>query len=979
MDFVIRLISLLKIKGSPQYFVAFGFGTILTLTIKINFHIKFVFFASGKNSKLDMNYEKSMSPQASSQVASSTEKTDQKNNAPKHYKLNLRRFFTKENAHPYSEVEWGLRSASIGSHENKVFIDENLEFPEFWSQNAVNITASKYFRGKRGTPARERSLKQMIDRVAKTIRAWGETFGYFSNVNQAQIFEEELTYIILHQRASFNSPVWFNVGIEEKPQCSACFILSIEDTMSSILDWIKTEGMIFKGGSGAGVNLSPLRSHRESLSKGGHASGPVSFMRGADSVAGMIASGGATRRAAKMVVLNIDHPDILEFIRCKAEEEDKIRALMSAGYNMQDLNDSAWRSIQYQNANNTVRVSDEFMKAVEEDGIWETKMVKNGEAADAHKAREVLDEIAKAAWKCGDPGIQFDTTINDWHTIPNSGRINASNPCSEYMSIDNSACNLASINLLHYLKADGTFDVQAFIHTVDIFILAQEILVEGSSYPTEKIQANTRRFRQLGLGFANLGAMLMAKGLPYDSASARSTAGAVTALMCGEAYHQSARIAAIKGPFEGYEVNKEPMLKVIDKHYEAAKKIDKMGVSDDVLHESALAAWENALKLGAEHGFRNSQVTVLAPTGTISFMMDCDTTGIEPDFSLVKHKQLVGGGWMKIVNQVVPDALKRLGYNHGQVDEILGHIEKQGTIEGALHLNPDHLAVFDCAVKPATGSRYIHWQGHVRMVAAVQPFISGAISKTFNMPNETTPDEIRDSYIMAWKMGIKAFAVYRDGCKAAQPLQTSAAGKTKESEKEQLKMNLGPTRRRLPPTRSSETHKFSIAGHEGYFTYSFYEDGTLAEIFIRIAKQGSTLAGLLDAFALSVSMALQYGVPLKTLISKFIYSRFEPAGMTDNPNIRIATSITDYIFRYLALRFLSDDDLEGFGMNRVKEDDDNHEGHVHQIEAPKSLPKPAMNGMSFAGTVCRSCGGMMIRTGSCMTCLQCGNSSGGCS
>lgn len=898
--------------------------------------------------------------------------------------LPLKRFFTQENVHPYDEVQWASRSAVIGSHDNKVFEEKNLEFPDFWSQNSINITASKYFRGKRGTSARETSVRQIIDRVAKTIRGWGEAFGYFSTREQAQVFEDELTYLILHQQAVFNSPVWFNVGIEAKPQCSACFILNVEDTMSSILDWIKIEGMIFKGGSGAGINLSNLRSKNEAMSKGGFASGPVSFMRGADAVAGMIKSGGATRRAAKMVVLDIDHPDIVDFIRCKADEEVKIRALMSAGYNMQDLNDPAWNSIQFQNANNSVRVSDDFMNAVENDEAWETKLRKSGQVAEKHSAKELLGTIAQAAWECGDPGIQFDTTINNWHTCPASGRINASNPCSEYMHLDNSACNLASINLLKYLKDDGTFDTEAFMHTVRIFILAQEIIVDGSSYPTEKIAKNAHDFRELGLGYANLGALLMAKGFAYDSDEARATAGSITALMCGEAYYYSSEVARIMGPFAGYALNTEPMLNVIKMHRLAVDSIDTEALGDENLHRAAQNAWDRALVSGSQFGYRNSQVTVLAPTGTIALMMDCDTTGVEPDFALVKHKQLVGGGMMKIVNQIVPKALQELGYNQGEIDEILPYVEKQGTIEGAPHFKEQHLSIFDCAVKPANGTRSIHWQGHVKMVGAVQPFISGAISKTFNMSNETTPQEISDSYMMAWKLGLKSFAVYRDGCKAAQPLQTvSGKGGTKEKEK-QMQLSMGMTRRRLPPTRSSETHKFSIAGHEGYLTYSLYEDGALAEIFIRMSKQGSTLAGLLDTFAISVSMALQYGVPLKDMARKFIYSRFEPAGVTDNADIRIATSITDYIFRFLAIRFLSKDDLEEFGVAHAEQENKEEapvkaETAVKIEEVQKALPKPGLNGTTFAGTVCRACGGMMIRTGTCMTCLQCGTSNGGCS
>lgn len=919
-------------------------------------------------------------------------KTSKKSHPSFSHSFSLTRFFTKKGVSPFDEVRWVKRDAKVGSFEQK-----EVEFPDFWSENAVNITASKYFRGKLGTPQRETSLKQMISRVTKTLRKWGKEFGYFENNSQAQIFEDELTYLILHQMGTFNSPVWFNVGVKEKPQCSACFILSVEDDMNSILDWIKTEGMIFKGGSGAGINLSPLRSKREPLSGGGMASGPVSFMRGADAVAGMIKSGGTTRRAAKMVILNIDHPDIVEFIRCKAEEEKKIRALIEAGFDMSDLNNEAWHSIQFQNANNSVRIPDEFMKAVEEDGVWQTRFRTTGEVADTYRARDLLNEIAQAAWESGDPGVQFDTTINDWHTCPNSGRINASNPCSEYMHLDNSACNLASLNLLRFLRDDGTFDTKAFKQAVDIFILAQDIIVDGSSYPTHKIAQNAHNFRQLGLGFSNLGALLMTKGIPYDSDQGRAWAAAIASLMSGEAYYFSARLAKKLGPFEGFAINREPMLRVIEKHALASQQIDGLSLDDKDLFKEAQLVWQKALALGKEAGFRNSQVTVIAPTGTISFMMDCDTTGIEPDFSLVKMKQLVGGGWMKIVNSSVKRALLNLGYSEEVAEEIISWIYEKGTIEGAPQLKEEHLPVFDCAIRPSGGTRSISWKGHVKMVAAVQPFISGAISKTFNMPYETTKEEIAEAYLMAWKMGIKAFAVYRDGSKAAQPLSTA------DSKKEKSKEKINVIRRHLPPTRQSETHKFSIAGHEGYLTYSTFEDGSLAEIFIRVSKQGSTLAGLLDAFAISISMALQYGVPLKSLASKFIYSRFEPSGFTQNPKIRIATSIIDYIFRYLALRFLSTEDLIDLGIaplaleegNTYQNGDQNNllkaKENSGPVEATVSSSKDGVSEMISSESskklaegvvgesVCRKCGGMMVRTGTCMTCLQCGTSSGGCS
>ncbi|MEX0689946.1 MAG: vitamin B12-dependent ribonucleotide reductase, partial [Candidatus Paceibacterota bacterium] len=882
-----------------------------------------------------------------------------KNNINENFHLPIKRVFTKEGVHPYDEVKWVRRDASVKAGSGNVFEQKGVEFPNFWSRNAVNIVVAKYFYGKIGSPGRESSLREVIDRVVKTIRGFGERFGHFANEKQAQIFEDELTYIILHQKGSFNSPVWFNVGTIDPPQCSACFILSVEDSMESILNWIRTEGLVFKLGSGAGVNLSPLRSKLERLSGGGYSSGPISFMRGADSVAGMIKSGGTTRRAAKMVVMDIEHPDIMDFIRSKAEEEKKIRALAAAGYNMQDLNDEAWYSIQFQNANNSVRITDEFMKAAENGEKWKTKYRKS-EADDApeYDAAELLHEVAKAAWESGDPGVQFDTIINDWHTCPNSGRINASNPCSEYMHIDNSACNLASINLIKFLNKDGSFDVDNFKHVVDIFILAQEMIVDGSSYPTQQIANNSRDFRQLGLGFANLGAFLMSKGIPYDSDEGQAWSGALASLMAGEAYRYSALMANRVGSFDGFAINREPMLRIINKHRMASHEIDRSNLDDEKLGEEAMAVWDRAHDLGKKNGFRNAQTTVIAPTGTISFMMDCDTTGVEPDFSLVKMKQLVGGGWMKIVNQNVKNALENLGYEPEQVREIVDYVSENGTVENAPNFKDEHLPIFDCAIKPANGTRQISWRGHVRIVAAVQPFISGAISKTFNMSNDTDVEEIADAYMLAWKSGIKAFAVYRDGSKGTQPL--SSGGKKKEEknedsseeketveevkkEKKNAKDERTLFRKRLPTTRKSETHKFSIVGHEGYLTYSMYENGDLAEMFIRIAKQGSTMAGLLDSFAISVSLALQYGVPLKTLASKYIYSRFEPSGVTENPDIQIASSIVDYIFRYLALKFLSDDELASFGMSKSRyeieegDEEDNIEDDVNSSKLQEDI------------------------------------------
>lgn len=894
-------------------------------------------------------------------------------------KLPLKRVFTHEGAHPYDQVGWKKVKVTVrGSGMNSTVEDRELEFPDFWSDNACNIAGSKYFRGRIGSAERESSARQMIDRVVRVISGWGVKFGHLET-DDAGVFSDELRYILLHQRAAFNSPVWFNVGVADKPQCSACFLLAVEDNMDSILEWIRTEGMIFKGGSGSGVNLSPLRSSGETLSAGGRSSGPVAFMRGADSVAGMIASGGSTRRAAKMVVMNIDHPDIVQFIRCKAEEEKKVRALMEAGYQMYDLNNPAWNSIQYQNANNSVRVTDEFMSAVEQDEQWSTRYVTTGEAAKEYRARDLMAEIAKAAWESGDPGMQYDTTINRWHTNPHTGRITTSNPCSEYLSIDNSACNLSSINLLHYLNADGSFDVRRFIHTVDIMILAQEIIVDGSSYPTEKIGKNAHDFRQLGLGYANLGALLMAWGMPYDSDGARHTAGAITALMTGEAYRYSAEMARRMGPYEGFALNREPHLAVIGMHRDAVSRVRKSLVRDRAIYEAAVAAWDDAVVLSKKHGVRNAQMTLLAPTGTISLMMDCATTGIEPEFALVKTKKLVGGGTMKFVNTTVPQALGKLGYPEEERQAILAYIEEHGTIEGAPHIRDEHLAVFDCAVKPMQGNRVISWRGHVKMVAAAQPFLSGAVSKTFNMPSETTPEEIMEAYIMGWKMGLKAFAVYRDGSKAAQPLNLNSDDKKKKSAAK-------PLRRHLPATRASETHKFSIAGHEGFLTYSAYDDGGLAEIFIRMSKQGSTLAGLLDAFAIAVSVALQYGVPLRDLARRFCYARFEPAGYTDNPEVQVATSIVDYLFRYLGQRFLSESDMDEMGIkSAVKIKEAETERAVATSEVMSSSIKQTtvevrqeVRRVTYADSVCRACGGMMIQTGTCKTCVQCGTSNGGC-
>ncbi len=893
--------------------------------------------------------------------------------APKHTAhqaagLSVSRRFSHEGVSPYDEVRWRMvkvKAKGVGGQTH----ERELEFPEFWSDSAAHIAGTKYFRGKIGSAEWEHSARQMIGRVVKTIRSWGLQFGYFKTNEAADIFADELAAILIHQRAAFNSPVWFNMGLEEKPQCSACFILAVEDSMDSILQWITTEGLIFKRGSGAGVNLSNLRSTREKLTRGGHSSGPVSFMRGADSVAGMIASGGSTRRAAKMVIMNVDHPDIMKFVRSKADEEKKIRALIEGGYNMYDLNNEAWNSVQYQNANNSVRVTDEFMRAVENDEPFSTKFVKDGAVADTYQAKSLMQDISQAAWECGDPGIQYDTTINRWHTCPNSGRINASNPCSEYMFLDNTSCNLASINLMRYLNDTGEFAVEDFKHTVDVLFLAQEIIVGGASYPTAAIEKNSINYRPIGLGYANIGALLMSLGYAYDSEEGRQTAAAITALMTGRAYRQSALIARAIGPFKGYGANREPFLKVMHMHQDALSDIREEKVSSRTIVSEARTAWKEAIQIGRQSGFRNSQATVLAPTGTIALMMDCATTGIEPEFALVKTKMLVGGGVMKFVNTIVPRSLRTLGYTENEISAITQHIEHEGTAEGAPGLKEEHWPVFDCAVKPTNGKRVISWKGHLKMVAAVQPFISGAISKTFNMSNDATVEEVTQAYMMGWKMGLKAVAVYRDGSKSAQPLQTMT-GIQKRDEKGV------PARRHLPITRKSETHKFSIAGHEGYLTYSMFEDETLGEIFISMSKQGSTLAGLLDAFAITVSIALQYGVPVKTLAEKFSYGRFEPAGYTKNPDIGVATSITDYVFRYLALRFLNQEELSELGIKGVTKEIEEVAVDMKAETATTADSKKAS--VVYADTICKACGGMLIRTGSCKTCIQCGTSNGGC-
>jgi len=1103
--------------------------------------------------------------------------------------LEVARYFTSPGVHPFDTVDWELRDARIGHGDRVAFEQKDVEFPADWSQNATNIVAQKYFRGQIGHPARERSVKQMVGRVAGTIAVWGRERGYFARAADADAFEHELTHILLHQMAAFNSPVWFNVGFEESPQCSACqpyhalvstpqgmvpigelvegnrvglevydangvtpivatkangrkrvfrvrlrngsfveatsdhvvkavderrtqpawltvdqlevgmrmhlhphgavvrqpvlvgagsdwaepdiavstnpievdivaiddlgemevfdiqtgsgeylsnniavhncFILSVDDTMESILDWNTKEGMIFRGGSGSGINLSNIRGSMEPLAKGGTASGPVSFMRGADSWAGTIKSGGKTRRAAKMVVLDVDHPDIREFIWCKAREEDKAAALRDAGFDM-SIDGDGFKSIQYQNANNSVRVTDEFMRAVEEDGEWRLTARSTGEpVGEPVSARELMNEISEAAWRCADPGMQYDTTINRWHTSPNSGRINASNPCAEYMHVDNSACNLASLNLMKFRRADGTLDVESFEHAVDIVLLAQEIVVSPSSYPTEEITVNARAFRQLGLGYANLGAYLMSNGMPYDSDRGRDAAAAITALMTGRAYRRSAEVAAALGPYEHYEANREAHNNVMRMHRDASYAIAERSGMDEGLLAAARRSWDEAVELGESHGYRNAQATVLAPTGTISFLMDCDTTGVEPDFSLVKFKELVGGGQMTIVNRTVPLALATLGYSETEVEQIEAHLAEHGTIVGAPGLQEEHLPVFDVAV----GERAISHLGHIQMMGAVQPFISGAISKTVNLPAEATVEDIADAYTQAWRLGIKALAIYRDGSKTAQALRTDAGTQSEglgqgaaepadvdaivEAAVGKALAEAGPRRKRMPRERQSITHKFSIGGHEGYITAGMYEDGSIGEIFLTdIGKEGSTLRGMMNSFATAISIALQYGVPLETLVRKFSYMRFEPEGITGNPEIPFAKSMPDYIMRWLASRFLDVDAQEDLGIltpavrarkaaqEAVQSVSVSDTAGPIQEEESQDGPTSAGNGQASAGNggasaptasltdtppvvparlqgldlgpACSQCGGMMQRTGSCYTCSSCGNNTG---
>jgi ribonucleoside-diphosphate reductase alpha chain len=966
--------------------------------------------------------------------------------------LSFRRFFTKPGVSPYDEVEWDFRLAQITDAQgNVIFEQKDVEVPKDWSVTATNIVASKYLHGKVGTTERETGVRQLVTRVAETIRNWGLSRGYFKTPEDGATFHDELVHILVRQYAAFNSPVWFNVGCDRiepnsdarnwhwnpktqqvefgvtgysRPQCSACFINSVRDSLDSILTLAKTEGMLFKWGSGTGTNLSPLRSSTEGLSGGGIASGPLSFMKGFDAFAGVIKSGGKTRRAAKMVILNVDHPDIVEFIECKQKEEAKAHALVAYGYDGSHPDSDAYSSIFFQNANNSVRVTDDFMYAVLRDTDFSTKAIGDGNVMKTYKAKDLLKKISEATWHCGDPGMQYDTTTNRWHTSKNTARINASNPCSEYMFLDDSACNLASLNLLKFAP-NGTFDVEAYRHAVDVLITAQEILVDNAGYPTEMIMRNSHDYRPLGLGYANLGALLMAAGLPYDSDAGRDYAACVTAIMCGEAYLQSSKIAeqcepltpatetvttrlgiteAAKMPgaaCPGWYINREPFLDVIRMHRASVNNINKNNVPTS-LYESSKQCWDEALAHGEKHGYRNSQVTVLAPTGTIGFMMDCDTTGVEPDLALVKYKKLVGGGMIKIVNQTVPTALFKLGYDHDQANAIVSYIDATGTIEGAPHVEDDHLAVFDCSFKPAKGTRSIAYMGHLRMMAAAQPFISGAISKTVNLPENASVEDIMDAYLQAWKLGLKAVAVYRDGCKKAQPL--SAAGtKTANSTKDDARvaaaaahepedMNAPPraVRHKLQEERASITHKFNIGGHEGYITVGLYPNGEPGELFITMAKEGSTVSGLMDSFALAVSISLQHGVPLKLFCEKFAHTRFEPSGWTSNPDIGFAKSIMDYIFRWLQLRFTGQQQLL---FENLRPKSSVASGQLPEEAAP-GIRRPetgtrepgagsihaadALAGIIDLGDApsCSFCGSIMTRNGSCYRCGSCGSTSG---
>ncbi len=976
--------------------------------------------------------------------------------------LAFRRLFTKPGVSPYDDVEWELRTASItDSQGGIIFEQKNVEVPKDWSMTATNIVASKYLHGRTGE--RETGVRQLVARVAESIRDWGMKDGYFRSAEDASAFHDELVHLLIRQYAAFNSPVWFNVGCDRiepnsdatnwhwntatqqvefgvtgytRPQCSACFINSIKDSLDSILTLAKTEGMLFKWGSGTGTNLSPLRSSTETLSGGGTASGPLSFMKGFDAFAGVIKSGGKTRRAAKMVILNIDHPDIVDFIECKQKEEAKAHALVAQGYDGSHPDSDAYSSIFFQNANNSVRVTDDFMVAVMRDTEFSTRSIVDGRVINTYPAKELMNRLSEATWHCGDPGMQYDTTINRWHTSKNTARINASNPCSEYMFLDDSACNLASLNLLKFAP-NGTFDVEAYRHAVDVIITAQEILVDNAGYPTEMIGRNSHDYRPLGLGYANLGALLMAAGLPYDSDAGRDYAACVTAIMCGQAYLQSSRIAELCEPIgpatstvqtrlgvtkaedmpgaacPGYYLNREPFLDVIRMHRASVNNINSKNVPASI-YEASKQSWDEALSSGEKHGYRNSQVTVLAPTGTIGFFMDCDTTGIEPDLALIKYKKLVGGGMIKIVNNTVPSALFKLGYTHEQADAIVSYVDATGTIEGAPHIKDDHLAVFDCSFKPAKGTRSIHYMGHLKMMAAAQPFISGAISKTVNLPNAATVEDISEAYIQAWKLGLKAVAVYRDGCKQSQPL-SAAGSKTANSTKDDAARNAaaahvpednlnGPpraVRHKLQEERMSITHKFKVSDHEGYITVGLYPNGEPGELFIKMAKEGSTVSGLMDSFALAASLALQYGVPLKTFCEKFAHTRFEPSGWSGNPDIGYAKSIMDYIFRWLQIRFLTGQQQFLFENLRPKSlpSTSGEAGDLNATTDPSRDPRAetrdtrtesrdtragsihaadALAGMIDLGDApsCHVCGSIMVRNGSCYKCMSCGSTSG---
>ena len=943
--------------------------------------------------------------------------------APQRLGIGIRRFFTTDDRHPYDEVVWDRRDARISNFRDGTVAFEqlNVEVPSSWSFNATNILAQKYFRGTLGTPERETSLKQVVDRIVDTVTTWGVERDYFVDDEETETFRAELKYLLVTQRAAFNSPVWFNIGVKGVPQQgSACFILSVDDSMRSILNWYTEEGIIFKGGSGAGVNLSKIRSSAEALEGGGTASGPVSFMRGADASAGTIKSGGKTRRAAKMVILDANHPDIEEFIWCKANEEDKARVLRDAGFDM-DLDGKDINSIQYQNANNSVRVSDEFMEAVLADGDWNLTARHGNATVRTLKARDLWRQVARAAWECADPGLQFDTTINKWHTSSNTDRINGSNPCSEYMHIDNSACNLASINLMKFLGDDGRFDVEAFKHAVEVVFSAQEIIVGAADYPTEKIAENSRKFRQLGLGYANLGALLMASGLAYDSDDGRAWAAAITALMTGHAYATSARTAGRMGPHEGFAENAEPMINVLRMHRDASYQIDSAKAPAEIL-EAAQHAWEEAVELAGRHGVRNAQATVLAPTGTIGLLMDCDTTGIEPDLGLVKFKKLVGGGNMSIVNQTVPRALGVLGYSEDETTAIVAYIDEQKTIVGAPALRVEHLPIFACSM----GDNTIHYVGHVRMMGAVQPFISGAISKTVNMPEDVTIEDVENLHMDAWRLGVKAVAIYRDNCKVGQPLSTAKkdgegqsapllasemdAGEVVElyaqiarleaalehARDEGAHVVVGAVRERLPRRRVSTTFAFRVADCEGYVTVGEYEDGRPGEVFIKVSKQGSTLAGIMDAFSISISLGLQHGVPLATYVRKYVNMKFEPSGITDDADLRIATSLVDYIFRRLALEYLDQTEREELGVLSTSERIQPTLPEVVEQATPTlnlpvqpplmeigelprpSAPTPVVRSRAEQrdAPMCYQCGNAMQRAGSCYVCSTCGATSG---